>query len=185
VGPQRLLAAGLAAAALTGCGGGKQQGSATPVSTAPDVIGLSTPAFHDGARIPVKYTCSGAGTAPALVWKDVPDGAVELALVVEDPDAPGGTFVHWTAWSITPQTRGLVPEGGQFTTGTKQGANSAGKTGWTPPCPPKGDKPHHYVFTLYALKKPAGLDDGAQPDAVRAALSSAIARGSFTGTFGR
>ena len=63
--------------------------------------------------------------------------------------------------------------------------NSAGKTGWTPPCPPEGDDPHHYVFTLYALKDKSRLPDGAEPDEVRAKLAGAIARGTFTGTYAR
>jgi hypothetical protein len=151
---------------------------------APESIRLSSPAFHDGASIPRKFTCDGAGTAPSLVWADAPEDATELALVVQDPDAPGGTFVHWTAYGIPVQGRGIVPEGAQLPAGAGQGENSAGKTGWTPPCPPSG-KPHHYVFTLYALPKASGLQPGAKPDQVRAALSSAKARGSFTGTYAR
>jgi hypothetical protein len=77
-----------------------------------------------------------------------------------------------------------VPEGAKLPAGAGQGENSAGKTGWTPPCPP-GGKPHHYVFTLYALSRASGLKPGAKPDDVRAALSSATARGSLTGTYGR
>jgi hypothetical protein len=175
----------VAVAALAGCGGGNKKESATPEAAVPETIGLSTPAFKDGAAIPEKFTCAGAGVAPTLVWKDAPEDATELALVVEDPDAPGGTFVHWTAYGIPIAGRGIVPEGAKLLAGTAQGENSAGKTGWTPPCPPGGDKPHHYVFTLYALPEASGLKPGAKPDDVRAALSSAVARGSFTGTFSR
>jgi Raf kinase inhibitor-like YbhB/YbcL family protein len=169
-----------AAAAIAGCGGADNE-SATPAAQAPDTIRLSSPAFADGAAIPKRFTCDGAGTAPALVWADAPEDARELALVVQDPDAPGGTFVHWTAYGIPVRGRGSVAEGGKLPT---EGMNSGGKIGWTPPCPPSG-KPHHYVFTLYALAQASGLRPGAKPEDVRAALSSATARGSFTGTYAR
>jgi Raf kinase inhibitor-like YbhB/YbcL family protein len=180
VGAKPVVATVCAAAALAGCGGG-EKGPSTPA--APDTIGLTSPAFADGAAIPKKFTCDGEGVAPALVWNDVPADATELALVVEDPDAPGGTFVHWTAYGMPAQPRGIVPEGAKLLAGAGQGENSAGKTGWTPPCPPDGT--HHYVFTLYALGTASGLKPGAPPDAVHAALSSAVARGSLTGTYGR
>ena len=182
MGAKPVLALCGAAAALAGCGGGEKQ-SATPAAAAPESIGLSSPAFADGTAIPKKFTCDGAGVAPTLVWKDVPPDATELALVVQDPDAPGGTFVHWTAYGIPVQARGRGPEGAQLPAGPAQGENNAGKNGGTPPCPPNGR--HHYVFTLYALGKASGLKPGAQPDTVRAALASAVARGSLTGTYGR
>ena len=86
-----------------------------------------------------------------------------------DPDAPGGTFVHWTEWD----------EG-------VEGENSFGKTGYSGPCPPKGDDPHHYVLTVYRLAKPLGLPKGAKPDAVIAAIKErTVASGSTTGTYSR
>jgi hypothetical protein len=177
------LAAGLAAGlALVGCGGGHE--AATPRARGAATIVLRSADFTDGARLPRAVSCQGAGRPPALSWRGVPRRARELVLAVEDPDAPGGTFVHWTAYGIPVQGRGIVPEGAQLPAGAGQGENSAGKTGWTPPCPPSG-KPHHYVFTLYALPKASGLQPGAKPDQVRAALSSAKARGSFTGTYAR
>ena len=95
--------------------------------------------WKDGARIPVKYTCDGRNVRPNVgAW--APKGAREEAIVMTDPDAPGGTFVHWTHW-------------GRST----DGRNSFGKTGYSGPCPPKGDKPHHYVITLYLLRAPLGL----------------------------
>ena len=119
------------------------------------------------------------GRSPALAWRGVPAGARELVLAVEDPDAPGGTFVHWTVFGIPPSARGLPAAG------VRQGENSGGGRGWTPPCPPRGDRPHRYVFGLYALRRPSGLRAGARPEAVRAALASgALARGS-TSPWGR
>jgi phosphatidylethanolamine-binding protein (PEBP) family uncharacterized protein len=87
--------------------------------------------------------------------------------------------VHWTAWDLTPRS-------GSVTGRPTEGRNSAGGTGWTPPCPPEGNKPHRYIFSLYALSKPLGLASGAPGDAVHHALRGrAIARGRLTGRFGR
>jgi Raf kinase inhibitor-like YbhB/YbcL family protein len=175
--PRRGAAGALVALALlAGCGG-----EAKPLPAAPDTIRLATPDFKDGGPIPRALTCDGAGTAPTITWQDV-QGAAELVLFVEDSDAG---FTHWTAYGISAAgASGLAPHG-QFPTGTEYGKNSAGKTGWTPPCPPEGDDPHHYVFTLYALKDASALPDGAEPDEVRAKLAGAVARGTFTGTYAR
>jgi Raf kinase inhibitor-like YbhB/YbcL family protein len=162
---------------VAGCGGGGHH-AAAPASTAPASLHLSSPAFPDGGSIPVANTCDGQGRPPALAWSGVPAGARELVLVVQDPDAPGGTFVHWTAFGIAPAATVLPldPAGGR---------NSAGSDGWTPPCPPKG-KPHRYVFMLYALARPSGLRRGASADAVRAALAHGVlATGRLTGTYAR
>jgi hypothetical protein len=177
------LAAGLAAGlALVGCGGGHE--AATPRARGAATIVLRSADFTDGARLPRAVSCQGAGRPPALSWRGVPARARELVLAVEDPDAPGGTFVHWTVFGLPPRTPGL-PAGGHLPAGAAAGANSAGGTGWTPPCPPPGDKPHHYVFTLYALPRPSGLHAGASASAVRAALANPLARGRLTGTYSR
>jgi Raf kinase inhibitor-like YbhB/YbcL family protein len=182
----RAFVALFVAAALAGCGGGddKDQQKATPPA-APETIEFSTPDFKDGAAIPKEITCDGAGRKPTLAWRALPTGSIELVLVVDDPDAPGGTFTHWTAWGIAASTgAGLAPEG-QFPAGLKEGQNSAGKDGWTPPCPPEGDDAHHYNFSLYALDKGLTLEPGASPEEVTAALEGALGRGTFTGTYKR
>jgi Raf kinase inhibitor-like YbhB/YbcL family protein len=168
--------AALAALLLAGCGGGRESAS-PPRSAAPNVIRVRS-VFADGGAIPRAYSCDGAGRPPALRWSGVPARARELVLVVEDPDAPGGTFVHWTAFGI-PATASTVPRA------TPGGKNSAGGEGWTPPCPPKGSAPHHYVFTVYALGRSSALRAGASAGAVRSALASAIARGRLVGTYAR
>jgi Raf kinase inhibitor-like YbhB/YbcL family protein len=166
----------VALAVLAGCGGEDSE----PLPSAPDTIELATPDFDDGGAIPRELTCDGAGTAPTITWRGV-EGA-ELVLFVEDTDAG---FTHWTAYGISAAGgSGLAPHG-EFPAGTEYGKNSAGDTGWTPPCPPEGDDPHHYVFTLYALDEATGLPDGADPDEVRAKLDGAVARGTFTGTYAR
>ncbi len=175
-----LVGAGL----LAGCGGGdggKGDTVTSPPSSAPSSLLLSSPAIMPGRTIPARYTCAGAGTSPPLRWSKIPAAARSLALFVADPDAPGGTFVHWTAWGIRPAA-GALPAGAKPPI---QGADSAGHLGWTPPCPPAG-KPHRYVFTLYALRAPLRLRAGAKPEMVREAISAvALGQGGLTGLYGR
>ena len=180
-GVRRGLSAALcvAAAAFAGCGGDDEP---EPLPSAPDTIEFSTPAFKPGGAIPAANTCAGEGKPPTLVWRALPPGSVELVLVVHDDDAD---FTHWTAYNIAGSSgSGLAPDG-QFPAGVKNGANSEGETGWTPPCPPEGDDPHTYTFALYALDEATGLEDGASPEDVRAKLDGALGRGTFTGTFAR
>jgi hypothetical protein len=110
---------------------------------------------------------------------------VEVAILVGDPDAPGGTFVHWNVWGLPTTARGEVTAG-PLPAGAIEGANSARRTGWTPPCPPKGAAPHHYVFGVYALRKRVDLTAGADPARVVPAVrAAAIASGSLTASYGR
>ena len=170
------------AAALIGCGGDERE--AVPEPSSPDTINFSTPDFKDGAAIPTELTCDGAGRAPTIVWRAIPPETIELVMTVDDPDADG-TFTHWTVYGLTGATgAGLAPEG-KFPAGTLSGKNSAGKEGWTPPCPPKGDEAHRYVFTMYALPDATGLQAGADRDAVSKAVEGALAHGRFTGTYQR
>jgi Raf kinase inhibitor-like YbhB/YbcL family protein len=163
--------------AVAACGGGDTVKG--PAPAAPTRIRLSSPAFAAGASIPRRYTCDGAETAPPLRWSKPPAHTRSLALLMEDPDAPGGTFVHWTVYGLAP-TATAVPGN------PKQGENSFGKRGYSGPCPPKGDKPHRYVFTLYALRSEPKLETGAKPADVRAAIGrAAIGRGRLVGRFGR
>jgi Raf kinase inhibitor-like YbhB/YbcL family protein len=116
---------------------------------------LTSTAFEYGARIPAKHTCQGEDVPPALSWDEVPKGTVSFALILEDPDAPGGTFLHWIIYDIPAQSRELksvVPVEKHLKNGAIQGKNDFGKTGYGGPCPPKG-KEHRYFFRLYALKK--------------------------------
>lgn len=110
-------------------------------------MNITSPTFEDNGPIPRRYTCDGAGLSPHLIIEDVPEGMGSLALIVDDPDAPGGLFVHWLVWNILPKlseiTEGLPPEE------AVEGLNSAGNIGYVPPCPPSGT--HHYRFKLFAL----------------------------------
>jgi Raf kinase inhibitor-like YbhB/YbcL family protein len=171
----------LSALALAGCGGNDAQTDTLgePPPTAPESIKLTSPAFGRNDTIPKEFTCDGENSSPPLQWSNVPKESKELALLVEDPDAPSGNFVHWTAYGIDPGST-TVPDGAE------EGENSAGRTGYTGPCPPEGDDPHRYVFALYALDEATRLAAGASPDDLRNALDrSAIARGQLIAKYGR
>ena len=145
---------------------------------------LSSPAFDPGGEIPDGFTCSGANASPPLRWKGVPKKPEELALVVLDPDAPIGTVVHWLAWGIDPKTGGLPEE--TLPADVVQGRNQAGRPAYLGPCPPPGDDPHHYKFTLYALSKPLALSEGASLDELRDAMRDAVlARARLVGIYAR
>ena len=148
-------------------------------------IALSSSAFADGGRIPARYTCDGRGLAPLLQWS-TPDQPAEFVLLLTDPDAPGGTFVHWVIFGIPPQTQDVGE--GQGPTGARQGVNGFGGLGYGPPCPPAGDKAHHYVFTLYGLSsvRTSGLESGAAAQEVLKAISCCIeSEGTLTGVYQR
>ncbi len=143
---------------------------------------LRSPAFAGGSALPVKHTCDGANVSPALVWANVPKKAKELAVVMDDPDAPGGTFTHWIAWGISPKAKGL----GEGKSAPFSGRNDAGALGYFGACPPPPDGPHRYVFTLYALKQKLTLPRGATRSGFDAATrGKVLAKAALTGTFDR
>jgi Raf kinase inhibitor-like YbhB/YbcL family protein len=168
-----------AVAAPAGCGEDKVVG---PPPGSPQRIALTSPDFAPGGTLPERFTCDGDGESPALRWRGVPAGARSLALLVEDPDAPGGTYVHWSAWDIPPTETSLPADADP----PRQGRASGGDSAYEAPCPPDDDEPHRYVFLLYALRAPLELDDGASPDEVRDAIErEALARGRLVARFGR
>ena len=132
---------------------------------------LTSTAFANNGTIPTQYTCTGAGMSPPLAWKHAPARAVELALIMEDPDTPIGTFVHWVVAGIRPKPPSIA--GDAEPAGAVQGANGTGQPGWRAPCPPPGP-PHHYIFTLYALKKKVTLPPGGNADTLRGAMEGRI-----------
>ena len=113
---------------------------------------LQSGAFRDGERIPARHSCDGDDVSPALEWTAPPDGAVALALSVDDPDAGRYPFTHWLSWGW-PAAAGGLAEG---EAAPAEGRNDFGAPGYRGPCPPPG-KPHRYVFTLYALDAEPGL----------------------------
>ena len=174
---RRYAIAGFALALLSvGCGGDGGEVE----STAPAGITVTSPAFAEGEPIPAVYSCRGRNVSPPLSWSGVPSGAAELALVVDDPDAPRGTFTHWVVADFAPTVTSLGE--GEVPAGAVQAKNSAGGPRYTGPCPPSGA--HRYRFTVYALSERTGLPDGAELDeAQRAIAEHAIAQGTLTGTF--
>lgn len=144
---------------------------------------LTSTAFANRAAIPVEYTCTGAGTSPPLAWTNVPKGTKQLALIVDDPDAPSGTFVHWVVAGFKPRPPSIAE--GSEPANVFGGVNSTGRTGWIPPCPPPGP-PHRYVFTLFALKKKITPPPGATATTLREEMKrQVLARAKLVGSYGR
>jgi len=166
----------LCLAVLAGCG----RDVAEPGSDVPSQIAVTSPAFAEGAAIPTRFSCRAADVSPPLRWTGVPAGAAQLALVVDDPDAPRGTFVHWVVFALPPDATGL--EEGQLPGGARQARNSAGDAAYAGPCPPSGT--HHYRFTVYALRAPLDLPAGAGLDEALAGIDERVlAKGRLVGTF--
>ena len=153
------LLAGLCLLVLVGCRDAGPQGE--PVATSDSALWLMSAAFEDGAAIPVQYTCDGADISPPLEWGDPPPNTASFALVMDDPDAPIGTWVHWVIYDLPAEARSL-PEGvagePDLASGGVQGKNSWPKTGYGGPCPPSGA--HRYFFKLYALDAVLGAGPG-------------------------
>jgi len=149
---------------------------------------LTSSAFASGATIPDPYTCKGADQSPALQWSGAPQGTVTFAVVMHDPDALVGDWVHWVAWNLPSGEHALAanfPKDSELPNGTRQGRNSFGKTGYNGPCPPPG-KAHRYFFRVYAVDGKLDL----APGATRAELESAmkghvLAEAEYMGTYRR
>lgn len=155
-------------------------------------LSVSSPAFADGARLPVRFTADGDGISPPLVWGDVPAGTARLALIVEDPDAPAlQPLVHAIVWNLPADERGLaegaiIPDGAFEADGRDVGRNSYFVEGWLPPDPPTGHGNHDYVFQLFALSE--DVDAGTNPgrsDFIAAISGKVLAAGMLVGTYSR
>jgi len=131
---------------------------------------LTSPAFPEGGTIPKLHTCEGAELSPALEWSGEPEGTKSFVLIVDDPDAPVGTWNHWLLWDVPASTHTLAQG---FKTGQagESGTNDFGRLGYGGPCPPKGHGPHRYFFKLFAADVPSlGLSRGSK----RAELERAL-----------
>jgi hypothetical protein len=143
-------------------------------------------AFEDGGWIPRRHTCEGQDVSPRVEWTGAPAVARSYALIVEDPDAPAGTWNHWLVWDIPVSTHALL-EGYAASGGVRTGMNDFGRPGYGGPCPPKGHGPHRYFFRLYALDVATlGLAPGSRRDVLDPMIAQhAIATAVYSGRYER
>lgn len=143
---------------------------------------LSSPAFKHNQPIPSQYSCDGKNVNPPLIIEDVPSTAKSLALIMDDPDAPAGTWVHWVVWNINPGTREIREN--EAPSGAEQGMSDFQKRNYGGPCPPYGT--HRYFFKLYALDTPLHLDkDSTKKNLERAMKGHLIADSELMGLYKR
>lgn len=187
------------AVVLAGCGRNEPEPAGGGPARA--AIAIRSAAFEEGGAIPSEFTCDGADRSPPVEWSGVPGSARELALLVDDPDAPGGTFTHWVVIGLPPGIQGLkpgVPAEANLPVGSlveadgavpgkpaRQGKNDFGKVGYGGPCPPGGT--HRYRFRLFALDAslPASEDIPTRAELVRAMEGHIVAEGTLTGKYTR
>ncbi len=137
---------------------------------------LKSAEFPNGGDIPKKFTCDGGDASPRLEWTNSPAGTKSFVLIVDDPDAPSGTWVHWVVFDLPAEVRalpGAVPRGEQVQGGGSQGRNDFPQLGYGGPCPPPG-KPHRYFFKLYALDSQLNLMPGATKSDVEQAMQGHV-----------
>ena len=149
---------------------------------------ISADGFKQGDTIPDEFTCAGRDISPSLSWEGIPAGTKSIALIMDDPDAPGGTFVHWVLYNIPAGTLSLpegMPRGQMLADGSMQGITDFGQYGYGGPCPPPG-KPHRYYFKACALDTELNLPPGASKKQVENAMKGHIlAKGELMGKYKR
>ena len=150
-------------------------------------ITIKSSAFNEGEPIPKKFTCDGEDISPELSWDGTPEGTKTFALINDDPDAPGKTWVHWVIFNIPGSATSLpenMPTDKELSDGSRQGTNDFRKIGYGGPCPPGGT--HRYYFKLYALDTKLTLKPGALKQELLAAMKGHIVdEGQLMGTYAR
>jgi len=151
-------------------------------------IAIGSQAFTPAARIPNQYTCVGADSSPPLAWSGAPRAAKSFVLVVDDPDAPSGSFTHWIVYNLPTTVGGLaasLPRSETLPQGARQGLNDFGRVGYNGPCPPPG-RAHHYHYRIFALDQLLHFDAEPNAEMVRTAMRTHVrAEGETTGVFSR
>jgi Raf kinase inhibitor-like YbhB/YbcL family protein len=174
---QRLVLTTILPATVVTAGCGGDQGHEVDAHVAATVT-ISSTAVSDGAQLPGQFTCDGSGESPPLAWSGATPRA--WALVVDDPDAPGGTYTHWVVVDIAAATTAVGS--GQVPAGGVEAKNSAGEASYAAPCPPSGE--HRYRFTVYGLDAATGLGRGASlEDALTSIGEHATSRGTLTAVY--
>jgi Raf kinase inhibitor-like YbhB/YbcL family protein len=183
-----ILAAIFLPAILAACASSDNGGTtlAAPEPGNLPAIALTGDSFQDGGEIPREFTCNGAGKSPNLLWHGTPDQSKSTVVWLDDPDA--GNYVQWLVFDIPPAESGLMAGIGEepiLEDGSHQGKNSAGRFGYSPPCPPEG-LTHHYEFHVYSLDRKLDLNPGASnADVEKAMRQHIIAFGKLTATYTR
>jgi Raf kinase inhibitor-like YbhB/YbcL family protein len=190
--PRILALLASSALILTACGRGRSTESMVPEYASRPTLRVQSSAFAEGGEIPKPFTCDGKYISPPLAWSGVPEATRSLALICEDPDAPGGTFTHWVLFGLSPGAKELpegVPAESRVKVGSgeesgAQGKNDFGNLGYGGPCPPKGR--HRYIFRLYSLDMVPNLEPGASRAQLLEAIKGHVtAEGRLTGTYTR
>lgn len=178
-----MAALGVAAmlALAAGCGGGDDSATTAAVEAPSGPFALASTAYGMADPIPRRFTCEGADVSPPLTWTAAPEGTTSFAVLMDDLDAPGGSFTHWTGWDIPGSASAL----GEGEAAPSQGTTDFGTTGYGGPCPPPGEE-HRYVLTLFALDDDLGLVEGAdRAEFLDALADRQIGRTTLVGTFTR
>jgi Raf kinase inhibitor-like YbhB/YbcL family protein len=162
--------------------------AATSAARPEAAMQINSNSISPGGEFPKRETCDGGDSSPQLSWSGAPPNTQSFALILDDPDAPSGTFTHWIAWNVPASARELaenLPKSAQLPDGTRQGRNDFGKAGYGGPCPPPG-KAHRYFFRLYALDNLPAVKAGAGRGELEHAMEGhVLARGELMGRYGR
>jgi Raf kinase inhibitor-like YbhB/YbcL family protein len=181
-----LLLAVASLAVASGCnGGGSGNGivAAAPAGMSIQRLAVTSRSFSSNGAIPVDYTCDGADKSPQLTWSAAPSGTKSFAILVVDPDAIGGEFIHWVAFNLHADATSLPESSDTTDLGGVPGTNGFGRTGYSGPCPPKFEL-HSYAFRVYALDTTLAARSGVTADDLNEAMNGhVLAQGTLVGTF--
>ena len=151
-------------------------------------IEVTTPRFEHGEMIPEKFTCDGDNISPLIRWDNLPKGTISVALLLDDPDAPGGVFTHWIVYNLPgnlTELEEITPKAKNLDNGAIQGKNDFGDYGYGGPCPPEGET-HHYYFRIFALSRKLEPEDGSNRNTLLQAMEgNIIDEGEYMGRYKR